>query len=110
MSSLVPPGVQRIEIPTATSLPWIDHSTNALEMLLQLVEALNFDQLASASIPHFFPLQRPRVRMRDEYGIQSRRERRIDIGLGRVPDHPRLRWFEFALPHHRRIGSLILLW
>ena len=58
-------------------------------MRAQIVEPLHHQQpLWRTSGCQFLVLENPGIAVRHENGMQSRRQRRIDVGLRTVPDHP----------------------
>src|SRR6266436_964850 len=53
----------------------------------QIGEALDHQQLPLPR-PDLLPLQRPGMGVRNEHRVQPALERRIDVRLGTIPDHP----------------------
>jgi len=61
-----------------------------LEMFAQFREATYNEQfLWRRNCIHFVMFENPRISMRHENRVQSRGQRRIDVRLGAIADHPR---------------------
>src|SRR3954468_9641624 len=64
-------------------------SHSGLEMFAKLGESADNQQLLVGwRSVQFFVFENPGVAVRNEYGVQSSSECRIDIGFRTVPDHP----------------------
>ena len=63
-------------------------------MFPEIGEALHYQQAARfLNRYNFFVLQNPGIAVRHEHGVDSSRQRGIDIGLGTISNHPRgVRW------------------
>src|SRR5439155_15094249 len=64
-------------------------TVNLLEVVAQIRKLLH-NQKSSRRLRgrYFFMLQNPCVAVRDEHCIETSRERRINVGLGAVANHP----------------------
>src|SRR5580704_10709003 len=88
---------------------WHDTNTKPTsEVILQIRELVDDNQLTRA-VTDLFPLQLPRTRMRYEYGIQSAFQRRVDIRLRAVADHPGALRLQAELGHQPGVSGAVFL-
>src|SRR4051794_22296074 len=78
------------------------------EVGTQCGKALDHEELGSVPrLRYFFVLEHPGIVVRDEHSIESSGERRINVGLGTVADHPGHVWSEAVLLRNGAVGGLV---
>src|SRR5580704_413666 len=78
------------------------------EVITQMAEAFDLQQTAAANIgADLTALQHPGVVMGHEDGVQTGLERRVNVGLGTIADHPGLLGQQAILLDHAAIGGSI---
>src|ERR1700757_4481000 len=68
-------------------------------MLTQVAKTVENQKLAAAAL-ELRMFQMPGIRMRDENGIQTHLQRRIDVAARAIPDHPAVGLDDFELLDH----------
>src|SRR5262249_5065703 len=77
------------------------------EIRAQIRESVDNEQ-AAVSRTDLLLLQHPGVWVRDEYRVEPCFERRIDVGLGAVADHPRTAGLHLAFCREPSVRSRVL--
>src|SRR5229473_4691680 len=88
---------------------WHDTSTKPTSEVVPQIRELVDDNQLTGAVADLLPLQRPGARMRYEYGVQPAFQRRVDIRLRAVTDHPGALRIQTALGHQPCVSGAVLL-